>query len=121
MPANAPKSRRPRRFGTAGSKLWAGVLDKYELEPAELILLEQAALTADHLDELAGIVAREGLIVSSPSGERAHPALVESRQQQVIFAKLLGALRLPDEHDPALGRRPQQRFGVRPMTQIGGA
>jgi hypothetical protein len=82
----------------AGTKLWDSVLEKYALERYELVLLEQICSTADRLDELEKIVAREGLSSISPSGERAYWALVESRQQQVIYAKLLGALRLPDEH-----------------------
>jgi len=37
---------------------------------------------------------------------KAHPALVESRQQRIVFARLLAALRLPDDQH---GERPQRR------------
>jgi hypothetical protein len=47
--------------------------------------------------------------------QRVHPALVESRQLKVAFARLAAALRLPagDESDPGASRRPQRRMGAR--------
>jgi hypothetical protein len=70
--------------------------------------------TADRLDALAAVVAAEGVLEEGTG--RAHPALVESRQLGIAFARLSAALRLPagDEGDQQKGsRRPQRRSGAR--------
>ena len=47
----------------------------------------------------------------SPQGLRAHPALVEARQQRVTLAKLVASLRIPLDESEGAGRT-QQRVGV---------
>jgi hypothetical protein len=105
----------PRGSGINGAKLWRDVLGKYELEEHELALLREMVRTVDLLDRLAAITAREGLVVSGPHGSKPHPGVVEARQARIALARLMAALRLPagDEGDPAAGRRPQRRVGVR--------
>jgi hypothetical protein len=85
------------------------VVQRFELEPPEAAVLLQAARTKDVLDVLAALVRREGLLRAG----KAHPALVEQRQQSVVLARLIAALRLPDEED----RRPQHR-GSRGVYQV---
>ncbi len=72
------------------------------------------------LDKLAAVIDKDGPTVQ---GGRMHPAVRESRQQQIVLARLLAALRLPagDEADPAPARRPQRRSGARGVYPIGGA
>ena len=53
-------------------------------------------------------------------GRRAHPALVEARQQRIALARLLAALRLPAGEEEAGDRRPQRRMGVRGVYGVGG-
>ncbi len=105
----------PKGTGVNGGKLWRDVLGKYELEQHELGLLTEMVRTTDLLDKLAGIIAREGLMVRGPHGSKPHPAVTESRQQKIALARLTAALRLPagDANDQAMGRRPQRRAGVR--------
>ena len=114
----------PAGTGLNGGKLWRDVLSKYELEQHELGLLREMVRTTDLLDKLAGILRREGLMVAGAhGGSKPHPALVESRQQKIALARLTAALRLPagdEDENPAVGRRPQRRVGVRGIYSLPG-
>ncbi len=104
----------PKGTQKAGAALWTAVLDQYELEEHELLLLREMVRTADVLDALETRVAADGVLLGSSQGERAHPALVEARQQRITLARLQAALRLPaGEEGEGEGRRPQRRMGVR--------
>jgi hypothetical protein len=111
---------KPRGTGVNGGKLWRDVLSKYELEEHELALLREMVRTVDLLDELHAIASREGLMVEGPHGDKPHPAVVEARQARIALARLTAALRLPagDEHDQAVGRRPQRRVGARGVYRV---
>jgi len=99
------------------------VLTDFELEEFELALLREAVRTVDQLDELAKIVRREGLVVTTKAGPRAHPALVESRQLRIALARLLAALQLPagEEVDASAARRVQRRGGARGVYALPGS
>jgi hypothetical protein len=105
----------PEGLKAGGRRLWKAIDDDYELDEHELALLLQAARTVDALDLLQAAVDAEGPLVSSPQGPRAHPGLVEARQQRIALARLLAALRVPwgEEGDEQKGARPQRRVGVR--------
>jgi len=111
----------PKGTGVNGGKLWRDVLDKYELEQHELMLLREMVRTVDLLDKLVAITTREGLMVEGPHGSKPHPGVVEARQARIALARLTAALRLPagDENDPAVGRRPQHRVGMRGFYAVG--
>ena len=81
----------PDGTGEAGRDLWHAVLDRFELEEHELALLRQAVHTADLCEELQGIVDEQGVIRDG----RTHPALVELRNQRILLARLVVALRVP--------------------------
>jgi hypothetical protein len=108
MPATDPK--RPDGLGQAGLRLWDAVLRRYELAEHEALLLEQACRAADRLEALAAMVEADGLLVEG----RSHPALVESRAQQITLARLLAALRVPDDDTG----QPPQRRSVRGVYQL---
>ena len=95
-----------------GEALWSSVLNRYELEQHELLILREIVRCVDDLDRLANIVGRQGAI--SVSGG-VHPALAEARQMRLTLATLIGALRLPDgnEDDLESVRRPRRRPAVR--------
>jgi len=100
----------PDGAGDTGKRLWAAVVDVYDLGEHELVLLRQAAGVADMCELLAGIVAADGPLRDG----KAHPALVELRQQQILLARLVVALRVPlgDEDaaaDSGSGSRTQYR------------
>ena len=114
------KPKPPAGTGRAGAKLWRSVLDEYELEEHELLLLREAVRTVDTLDLLERRVQEDGPLLGSSQGERAHPALVEARQQRITLARLQAALRLPaGEEESGDQRRPQRRMGVRGVYGIG--
>lgn len=101
--SGAPKP--PTGTQAGGRRLWASVVDVYDLDEHELVLLREASRTVDLLDGLDAAVRADGALLESPQGVKAHPAAVEARQQRLTLARLLAALRLPDE----AGRRPQAR------------
>lgn len=108
----------PAGLKSGGRKLWKSVTDDYELGEHELSILLEAARTVDALDELQRIVRDEGVTNVSPQGVRAHPALVEARQQRVTLAKLVASLRIPLEDEQESARTPQKRSGVRPLSAV---
>lgn len=108
----------PTGLKAGGRKLWKSVTDDYELGEHELSILLEASRTVDALDELQRIVRDEGVTNVSPQGVRAHPALVEARQQRVTLAKLVASLRIPLEDDQEATRLPQKRSGARPLSAV---
>ncbi len=112
----------PSGLRASGRRLWTSVLDLFELEEHESALLTEAARTVDVLDDLAAAVRRDGAMVQTTGGTKAHPAVVESRQQKIALARLLAALRLPagDEGDHQKFARPQRRVGARGTYRIHG-
>lgn len=107
----------PRGTGPEGRRLWRAVLGEFELEEHELSLLRQAVRVADTCAQLQALVDEQGPLRDG----KAHPALVELRQQRILLARLIVALRVPlgDEGAPAAGR--QQRRGIRGVYGIKGA
>ncbi|WP_156689334.1 hypothetical protein [Mycobacterium sp. Marseille-P9652] len=90
----------------------------YELEPHELLLLENAARTADLIAALQARINADGPVFPIEMGGKTHPAVAEIRQQRITLARLLVALRVPtgDEDDrPAAS----QRRGIRGVYQLG--
>lgn len=108
-----PEVKTPRGLAAAGRALFRSIAGAFDLERHELAVLEQAARVADRVAALDAVVDTDG--VMEPGTGRAHPALVESRQQRIALARLLVVLRLPDEDD----HRPQRR-GMRGAYRVGG-
>jgi len=106
--------RAPAGLAARGRRLWKEIHEKVTLDPAQLVILEEACRTADRLDRLDAILRGEGsewlslrlgadgadvtVVLSGP--------LAEARQQQTVLKQLLVTLRLPDE---ATGAKPQHR------------
>ena len=109
----------PRGTGPAGRRLWRAVLADYELAEHELTLLRQAVRVADLCEQLQQQVDDEGPLL----GDRAHPAMVELRQQRILLARLVVALRVPlgeeEEAAKSAASRPQRR-GLRGVYGIQG-
>jgi hypothetical protein len=98
----------PKGTSASGRELWRQVVSRYHLDAHELGLLREAVRTLSDLDALADVIARDGHML--PDG-RVHPAVVEARQQRITVARLIAALRLPE--DAADDNRPQRRGGAR--------
>lgn len=113
------ESKTPPGLKAGGKKLYKSITSDYELGSHELSILLEAARTVDALDELEKMVREEGVTNVSPQGVRAHPALVEARQQRVTLAKLVASLRIPiEEEEGGASRLPQKRVGVRAVSSI---
>ncbi|MGP5724611.1 terminase [Arthrobacter rhombi] len=108
----------PANLKAGGKKLWKAVTDEFELGEHELSVLLEASRTVDALEALEKVVRAEGVTMTSPQGVKAHPALVEARQQRVTLAKLVASLRIPLEDSAEVGRLPQQRSGVRAVSVV---
>jgi hypothetical protein len=100
--------RPPPGLKAAGKRLWTSVAGPWQLEEHEAALLLEAARTVDLLDELEARVKLDGAVIESPQGMKAHPAAVELRQQRIALARLLAALRLPEDAEQAT-KRPGRR------------
>ena len=101
----------PESLSTSGRRLWRSVVDVFELDVHEELILLQAARCADRLDRLEVEAANSTVTVHNYKGDLvAHPALTEARQQSIVLARLLAALRMPAGEDDA---RPQRRGGAR--------
>lgn len=117
MNDNKTVRRAPRGLGSSGKALWRSVTDANELEQHEQLLLLEACRTADRLDALAEAAQDRPLTVTNSKGDEvAQPLLVESRQQSIVYARLIAALRIPDVED----QRPQLR-AVRGAYGVKGA
>lgn len=107
----------PRGATAAGRRLWRSVLEGYELEEHEVALLREAVAVVDLCERLQKLVADEGLMVEG----RTHPALVELRQQRIVLARLVVALRVdPGGTGDGQARRSQYR-GMRGAYRPRGA
>lgn len=113
------KPKAPAGIRAPGRRLWDAVMADYDLDEHESALLVEAVRTVDLLDELDAAVRKDGALVSSPQGLKAHPAAVEARQQRIALARLLAALRMPAGEDED-SKRPQRRVGVRGVYGIKG-
>lgn len=115
--------RPPEGTRASGRRLWISVMADYELDEHETALLVEAVRTVDLLELLDARVRKDGPMVHSPQGMKAHPAAVEARQQRIALARLLAALRLPsgEDGDQQVSARPQRRVGVRGTYGIRGA
>jgi hypothetical protein len=93
-----------------GQRLWDSLLAQDasledEQNPAREIALT-ACRTADRVDELETQAAAVDPVVEGRAGPMIHPLFAEVRQQAALLARLVAALRLPDQ---ASGKRPQHR------------
>lgn len=99
-------------LGDAGRRLYEDVIGKYDLEEHELALLLEACRTVDMCERLQVIIDESGVMTVTGQGlPKVNPAVVELRYQRIALARIISALRLPDE-DEGLNR-PQWRQGTR--------
>jgi hypothetical protein len=81
-----------------GEALRSALLDRYDLEPHELVLLDSAAHTANLIGDLQAVIDRDGPMVDG----RPNPAAVEVRSQRLTLGRLQ---RLASARSPrSLGR-----------------
>ncbi len=107
MPRKAGKTRQ-----TPGKALRAAVLDQYELEPHEQVILDSAARTADLVEDLQVVVDAEGVMVDG----KPHPAAVELRMQRLTLGRLIASLRIPVETKHLPSRSARGFYGPRAVS-----
>ncbi|MFI1090938.1 hypothetical protein [Streptomyces sp. NPDC020917] len=104
------------RLGESARGIWQRVTEDYELAPHELRLLLEVCRCADTLDALAADIEERGVMLE----RKVNPAVVESRQMSIAFARLVSALALPELDEDAAPK--YVRTGTRgPYRLIGGA
>ena len=97
-------------FGDRGQRLWDHLLEQDasladEANPMREVALS-AARTADRVEQLEELARMVDPVVEGKSTTVMHPVFSEVRQQEALMARLIAALRLPDEKT---GKRPQRR------------
>jgi hypothetical protein len=114
----------PEGLQDRGRRLWRSIVIEFDLDEHELVLLEQCCRSADLVAALAAEVDRAGGPLT-PEG-KVRPAVIELRQQRIVLARLLAALRVPladhDDADAATDPTPrlQRRTGARGVYSIAG-
>src|SRR5215203_3420119 len=104
------KPKPPPGLRAPARRLWAAVVGRYVLTPAELAMLSEACRTSDELDRLERAVrALPALTTTGSAGQvKAHPLLAEVRAHRQLLERLAGALNLPDM-DQEVGLRAGSR------------
>lgn len=106
----ASPPRAPAGLRRRGRPFWRRVVADFDLSTSELMLLEEACRTLDDLDALREAATHRGRDSRRAAGQpRAHPALVELRQQRVALGRILSQLALPDGADESLPTLTQVR------------
>ena len=82
---------------SAGERLRAAILETYDLDAGELVLLDQVVEVCDALERVNRQVAElEGLTATGSAGQEVeHPLLKAQRDYSALLARMVEALRLP--------------------------
>ncbi|WP_143737846.1 hypothetical protein [Microbispora sp. GKU 823] len=99
----------PEDLGEAGRALFSQVVDEFDLELPELVMLAETARTLDELVTIRNELASSKPIVTGSTGQpKVNPLFAEARAHRLLLAKLLGELALPAEEEEK-GRTPAQK------------
>lgn len=103
------KRRTPSGLDSPGRKLWASVLDDFDLAEHEAAQLEEACRVRDTISTLRTQLDADGVMLESSQGRRLHPAISEIRAQQLAMARLLATLDVPALEEDSLPKSPGVR------------
>lgn len=100
----------PADFGAPARHLWRSCLARDDSlaesdNPMRDVLLNACRLS-DQIEAMQRTLTTEGLQVDTATGPKAHPMLGEQNKAMSLQARLLTALRMPDE---STGQKPQRR------------
>ena len=84
-----------RKLGEHGMALWSRIISEYVVDDcAGIELLTQAAQACDRAEALAAHIAKDGEIVRTPNGIKAHPAIKEELACRGFIVRTLQKLGL---------------------------
>lgn len=90
----------PQGLGERGARMWVDVSEAFELRVDELRVLEDACREIDLIDRMHCEQQDMPLTAKGSMGQVvAAPLLQELRAHRALLARLLGALRLPDDEE----------------------
>src|SRR6516162_1033036 len=96
-----------RKLGDAGLSLWQSIQSEYRIDDAAGIeLLMQACEAADRVARLAEGIDKDGEVIETENGPKAHPALKEQLSHRAFIVRTLRALGLNLEPVRATAGRP---------------
>ncbi|MFF8829130.1 hypothetical protein [Streptomyces sp. NPDC015131] len=88
----------PEGLGPKGMELWLEISEAFELRVDELRILGDACREADLIERMHIELQEARLVVKGSMGQDvANPLVQELRQHRALVARLLAALKLPDE------------------------
>src|SRR6516162_3556923 len=97
----------PRKLGDHGLSLWQSVQSEYLISDAAGVeLLMQACEAADRVARLAERIDKDGEVIETENGPKAHPALREQLSHRSFIVRTLRALGLNLEPVRATAGRP---------------
>jgi hypothetical protein len=101
----------PATLREAGSILWRSVMSEYQItDSGGLAILEQACASADRASEFAAAIDRDGPMIASKAGVRAHPLIRAEMAARGFTCRALQKLGLNIEPIKGVGR-PASGFG----------
>jgi hypothetical protein len=97
----------PHTLGEHGRALWEAIMAEYRIEDRGGIeLLAQACGAADRVEALRAAIDRDGEVIHTRGGIRAHPALRDELAGRAFICRTLERLGLNVEAIKPMGRPP---------------
>ena len=111
MPAK--KLTAPHHLTEGTAAWWLQVQTDYSMESHHVRLLTLACEAYDRTQQAREIIDRDGPVVVTDGGIKAHPAVAIERDARLAFARLVRELDLDAEPSPDRGRPPALRSNRR--------
>ncbi|MFG2596698.1 hypothetical protein [Streptomyces sp. NPDC048462] len=90
----------PEGLGPQGMTLWQEIGEVFELRVDELRILGDACREVDLIERMHVALLDAPLLVKGSMGQEvANPLVQELRQHRALVARLLSALKLPDDEE----------------------
>jgi P27 family predicted phage terminase small subunit len=103
----------PTHLSTSAADWWRAVLDAYVLQQHHLRLLQLACEAWDRAQQAREVLAKDGLLVGTEGGMRAHPCIAIERDSRLAVARLVRELDLDTEPPASDHIRPPALFSNR--------
>jgi phage terminase small subunit len=90
----------PAHLSPTSKRWYLNITESYQLDSHHLLILQLAAEAFDRVQQARVILESEGIILTTKSGTKPHPAVMVERDNRLAFARLVAQLQL-DEADHA--------------------